>query len=104
MNKKILTAIMSLALAAGTMVCAADDGEALYNSKTCAVCHGVNGKTLMPIYPKLTGQNKDYLLQQMKDIKSGARNNGMSSTMQPSLQEISEAEMKAIAEWLSSLQ
>lgn len=81
----------------------AADGAALYKSKACASCHGPNGDTpIMPIYPKLGGQNADYALNQMKDIKSGARNNGQTAAMKAIIAQVSEEEMKAIADWLAS--
>ena len=81
------------------------DGAALYQSKTCFACHGMDAKSpIMPNYPKLAGQNAAYTFQQMKDIKSGARANGLSAAMQAVMQIVSEDEMKAIAEWLESLE
>jgi len=79
------------------------DGATLYLSRGCVACHGVDANTpIMPSYPKLAGQNKDYLVAQMKDIKSGARNNGQTATMKPILSIVSEAEMAAIAGWIAS--
>ena len=106
MNNLILLTIMSLFLmSTSTTTYAVDEGEALYKSNRCATCHGPKGvKTLMPIYPKLAGQNKPYLLQVRKEMKNGSRAEGMSSVMQPSLRGLSEAEMEAIAEWLSHLE
>ena len=81
------------------------DGAALYQSKTCFACHGIDAKSpIMPNYPKLAGQNAAYSFQQMKDIKSGARSNGLSAAMQAIMAMVSEKEMKAIAEWLESLE
>ena len=81
------------------------DGAELYQSKTCFACHGIDAKSpIMPNYPKLAGQNAAYTFQQMKDIKSGARANGLSLAMQAVMQMISEEEMKVIAEWLESLE
>lgn len=40
----------------------------------CSACHGADGNSLAPTWPKLAGQNESYLLKQMSDIKSGARN------------------------------
>ncbi|MBT3348263.1 MAG: c-type cytochrome [Thiotrichales bacterium] len=80
------------------------DGEALYKAKTCWSCHGKDAKTpIIPIYPILAGQNKDYALNQMKDIKSGARNNGQTAAMQGVMGLVNDAEMAEIAEWLSTL-
>ena len=80
------------------------DGAQLFKKKTCWACHGKDAKTpVMPNYPKLAGQNAAYALQQMKDIKSGARNNGQTKAMQGVMHLVNEEEMKAIAEWISTL-
>ncbi len=92
-------AVISLGLV-GTA--AAADGAALYKSKACASCHGPDGDTpIMPIYPKLRGQNVEYAVNQMKDIKSGKRNNGQTAAMKAIIMQVSDDEMKAIAEWLA---
>ncbi len=72
-TSRLALAILGLAFAGSV---AANDGPTLYKSKTCIACHGVDGaKPILPTYPKIAGQNKDYAINQMKDIKSGARNN-----------------------------
>lgn len=82
----------------------AADGAALYTAKSCQTCHGADGKApIMPMYPKLNGQNKEYLLAQMKDIKSGARSNGMSAAMKAMVASVTEEEMSAIADYLSQV-
>ncbi len=40
---------------------------------TCAACHGADGNSAAPTFPKLAGQGAKYLLKQMKDIRDGAR-------------------------------
>lgn len=94
------TALISLGLT-GTAVAA--DGAALYKSKACFSCHGADSNTpIMPVYPKLGGQNAQYAYNQMKDIKSGARNNGQTAAMKGIIAGVSDDEMKAIADWLAS--
>jgi len=81
---------------------AAANGAGLYSAKSCIGCHGESGKKpVMATYPKLAGQNKAYLLQQMKDIKSGARSNGNTALMKPIIGMVTPAEMEAIATYLS---
>ncbi|WP_275099915.1 c-type cytochrome [Sedimenticola hydrogenitrophicus] len=93
-------ALLSLGLAGNAV---AADGAALYTSKGCAACHGADAKTpIMPAYPKLAGQNAQYALNQMKDIKSGARNNGQTAAMKGIVMGVSDEEMQAIAEWLAA--
>lgn len=80
------------------------DGADLYQKKTCFSCHGKDAKTpIMPVYPKLAGQNADYAYNQMKDIASGARNNGQTMAMKGVMHLVNDEEMKAIAAWLSTL-
>ncbi|MCW8945304.1 MAG: c-type cytochrome [Sedimenticola sp.] len=83
---------------------AADPGAALYTSKGCAACHGAEGKTpIMTTYPKVAALSEPYILNQLKDIKSGARNNGQTAAMKGLMAAVSEDDMKAIAGWLSKL-
>jgi cytochrome c len=83
---------------------AAMDGAALYKDKTCNACHGPKGdKPLMPNYPKVAGQNAAYIEAQMKDIKSGARNNGQTAAMKGVMHLVNDEEIKTISEYLSKL-
>ncbi len=103
---KLLPALLPAALLLGqTSVNAADlDGAKLFKDKTCWSCHGKDAKTpIIPTYPKIAGQNADYALQQMQDIKSGARSNGQSVAMKAVMYLVSDEEMKAIASWLATL-
>jgi len=103
LNKTVLIA-SSMALLAAASTTASADGAALYQAKTCWSCHGKDAQTpILPIYPKLAGQNAGYALNQMKDIKSGARANGQAAAMQGVMGLVNDAEMKEIADWLSTL-
>ncbi|MGA7979040.1 MAG: cytochrome c [Chromatiaceae bacterium] len=80
------------------------DGAQLFAKKTCVACHGKDAKSpILPIYPKLAGQNAQYAFNQMKDIKSGARNNGQTAAMKGVMHLVNEDEMRTIAEWLATL-
>jgi cytochrome c len=98
----LLLALPLFALAPGVQ--AADDGPTLYLKKTCIACHGKDAKTpILPTYPKLAGQSADYAFNQMKDIASGARNNGQTAAMKGIMHLVSEEEMRTIATWLTTL-
>jgi len=78
-------------------------GAELYKSKTCFTCHGADANSpIMPVYPKLAGQNAVYLTNQMKDIKSGAREHGQTLVMKGIMANVSDEEIQAIAEWIST--
>lgn len=41
----------------------------------CQACHGLDGNSTVPDYPRLGGQYPDYLAKALRDYKSGARKN-----------------------------
>jgi len=41
--------------------------------QTCAMCHGSTGVSISPEFPKLAGQQKDYLMTQLIDFKGHQR-------------------------------
>ena len=45
--------------------------------EVCQACHGLDGNTPSPDYPKLGGQRPDYLAKTLRDYKSGARKNAI---------------------------
>ncbi len=102
----VLSAVLA-AFAFGSVASAAS-GKRLY--MTCAACHGKDGKTpLMPAYPKIAGQNKAYVLQQIKDIMSGARANGQSIAMKGVMvtpegePRFSDEDLEKLADYVSKL-
>ncbi len=96
----ILAAVLTLGPVAGAM---AADGAQLFQDKTCWSCHGKDAKTpILPIYPRLAGQNAEYAFNQMKDIKNGVRTNGQTAAMKGIMATVSEDEMRAIADWLAT--
>ena len=99
---KIAMIVAAAFLVAGSAMAA--DGAKLYADKTCTACHGKDGKkTLMPDYPKIAGQNKAYIEKQMADIKSGKRANGNSAAMKGVMEIVNDAEIKALAEYVSQM-
>jgi cytochrome c len=108
MRKLICTTLLSVSLGVGSVTASAGlDGGALYKNPAkggCVACHGKDAKSpILKQYPKLAGQNEAYILQQLKDIKSGARNNGMTAAMKGVMHMVNDAEMAAIAKYLSTL-
>ncbi|RLA08612.1 MAG: cytochrome c [Gammaproteobacteria bacterium] len=79
-------------------------GAKLFQEKTCWSCHGKDAKTpILPIYPNLTGLSKEYILNQMKDIKSGKRANGQSAAMKGVMGLVDDKQIEEIATWLATL-
>jgi len=69
-------------------------------AQTCVACHGAKGISSADIYPHLAGQHASYLVQALKDYKSGKRDNQI---MQPMAAGLTEAEMEAVAEYYASM-
>jgi len=56
-------------------------------SQPCAVCHGSDGNSVNPIWPKLAGQHSIYIVKQLNDFKDGNRVNAQMTGMVASLTE-----------------
>jgi len=80
-------------------------GAVLFRTKTCTACHGADGKTpILPEYPRIAGAPAEYALQQMLDIKSGARANSMAVLgMQGVMHLVNEEELEHLAQYISTL-
>ncbi len=68
--------IAGLVLAMGIAGVAQAGGDATagqQKSAVCAGCHGADGNSMVPTFPKLAGQGEKYLVKQMIDIKKGDR-------------------------------
>ncbi len=65
----------AIALAAGVAAHAQaqDPTYARSLAATCFTCHGTDGRSVGGIPPSLAGQDRNYLLQTMKDFKAGKR-------------------------------
>jgi len=98
----ILGAALVFAVFNGTSM--AQDGKTLYAAKGCVACHGADGKApIMPLYPKLAGQNSEYIQNQLKDFKAQKRTNGQAALMFGMAGALSDAEMKQIADFLAGV-
>ncbi|HKP65019.1 MAG TPA: cytochrome c [Casimicrobiaceae bacterium] len=53
--------------------------------EVCQACHGLDGNSATPDYPKLAGQYPDYLAKALRDYKSGARKNPIMAGMASAL-------------------
>jgi len=65
----------------------------------CFICHGMEGESSSPLFPRLAGQNAAYVARQLADYKSGKR---VSSAMQPMVRDLNAADFKALGVWFAS--
>jgi cytochrome c553 len=73
-------------------------GEASFGA-ACASCHGADGNSGTPMYPKLAGQHPEYLVKQLQEFKSGKRANPVMSGFAATL---SDDDMRNIAYWVTA--
>ena len=82
----------------------ANDGASLYMTKGCIGCHGAEGiAPVAPTYPKIGMQNKEYTINQLKDFKSSARNNGMAALMLGMVAGLTDDDIEKIADYLANV-
>ena len=77
MNKLLVSLLLTLgvsgiAQAAGTAV-VGDAAAGQAKTAVCGACHGPDGNSMAPNFPKLAGQGDRYLLKQLHEIKDGKR-------------------------------
>lgn len=86
-------------------------GEAIYKGgvmesgvAACSACHGPTGAGNGPAkYPNVSGQHAKYVVTQLKNFKSEARNNDVGKIMRNIAVKMTDAEMEAVAEYMAGL-
>ncbi|MBK5967051.1 cytochrome c4 [Thiocystis minor] len=73
-------------------------GEAKANG-ICMACHGPQGNSVVPIWPKLAGQHPEYIQKQLTNFKAGERYNVQ---MTPMAMPLTEQEVIDVAAYFSS--
>lgn len=73
MNKLLVSLVLSLGVAGSAHALQGDAAAGAGKVAVCSACHGADGNSIMPNWPKLAGQGERYLLKQMTDIRDGAR-------------------------------
>lgn len=76
------------------MVQAGDPVRGQQLSQACAACHGADGNSVNPEWPKLAGQHASYLYKQLMDYKSGRRENAL---MAGQVANLDEQDMRDLA-------
>lgn len=106
-NNSVLRMIMA-GLVFGSAIPSAwavETGEQLYKNPGrggCIQCHGEAGNApVMALYPKIGGQSELYLYNQLVDYREKRRKNGLFVPMEVAMQPYSDAEIRAMAQYLA---
>ncbi len=69
-------------------------------AKQCVSCHGEDGNSIAPNFPRLAGQHADYMFHSLKAYKNGDRKNAIMAGIVTAL---SEEEMKNVSAYYANL-
>lgn len=101
MKKVLMLVLTGLTISVATSVWAeggnAEAGKT--KSATCAACHGMDGNSTNPEWPKLAGQHANYIMKELMDFKGDKRVN---ATMAPMAKPLSEQDMADLAAYFES--
>ncbi len=78
---------------------AGDAAKGKAKTGVCAGCHAEDGNSMIAINPKLAGQGEKYLIKQLNDFKSKARDN---ATMLPMASMLSDEDVVNVAAYYAS--
>ena len=78
------------------------DGDEERGVPSCAGCHSSDGAGSKR-FPRLAGQHREYLIEQMYNFRNDVRNYGAARLMREVAKRLSEDEIKAVAEYLTGL-
>ncbi len=100
MHKQV-TLVLGLLVATSLGAVHADGNAATgkVKSAACQACHGADGNSANPLWPKLAGQSAGYIVKQLSDFKDGKRKDPIMSGMAASL---SKQDMEDIAAYFSN--
>jgi len=101
MIKTLLTVSVALALTTTADLVRAQGNKDSGKTKaaTCVGCHGEDGNSTMPGFPKLAGQHQTYLAKQLRAFKNGDR---ISPMMAPLASGLDEQSIEAISEYFAA--
>lgn len=96
---RTLAAALWLAVAASPLHAAEHArAEEIVQGK-CFLCHGAEGESSSPLFPRLAGQHAGYIARQLADYQSGRRK---SSAMAPMVEGLTATDFKALGDWYAS--
>ena len=89
-----MAAFICVLAPAGPAHAAGDAAAGKGKAVVCSACHGIDGNSINPLWPKLAGQHAAYLAKQMKAFRSGERKDPV---MAPMAMGLSDADIDDLA-------
>jgi cytochrome c553 len=70
----------------------------------CTACHGASGLGMpQAMFPRVGGQHPDYVKKQLNDFRAGVRGNDPNGIMRDVAMKLTDAEIEAVASYMSGL-
>jgi len=91
--------LLTMFISYGTSQAAGDPAAGKEKSASCAACHGADGNSVSPEWPKLAGQHAGYIVKQLTYFKDGERVN---ETMKGMASNLTEQDREDLAAYFSS--
>ena len=99
MSIRIILALFLCAATSPAWAQAGDPAAGQAKSATCVACHGADGNSTNPEWPKLAGQHAAYLVKALKAYKSGTRTDPL---MGPQVMALNEDDMNNLAAYFAA--
>jgi cytochrome c553 len=96
MKNLAISLMLSLGLVAGAQAGDAQAGKKIAGA--CAACHGQGGNSAAASFPKIAGLGEKYILKQLMEFKSGARDNAI---MKGQVAALSDEQMADLAAYFA---
>jgi cytochrome c553 len=95
--KRLALVIVGAALVAATAH-AQNPDAGREKSRPCAACHGPDGNSPSPEFPRIAGQHYDYLVRSLQEYRKGLRKNAI---MQPQAVNLTDRDIRDLAAFYS---
>jgi len=103
MMRAAIAAGVALGLLATAAFAAGDPAAGKLKAAVCSACHGADGNSVNPIWPKLAGQGVPYQMRQILAIRSEhGRANPEAATMVPMVANLSEQDLADISAFFAT--
>ena len=100
MIRTLLIIAAATGIAFGHAVTAAGDAAAgKEKAAQCQQCHGMDGNSPTPLFPKIGGQHAKYIVQTLVDYKTGARQDPVMAAFATAL---TKQDQEDLAAWYAS--
>jgi cytochrome c553 len=70
-------------------------------AQVCSTCHGVTGESTSPNFPKLNGQQKEYLVAQLDDFRGHVRSDARAQEHMWGFTRLTTAQITELADYFS---